>query len=446
MVLSEEQEDEIYGRIDAQDLGQSLDPLALAGLPSLTAYSLLIPLGAVDQLVAHYVSHVVPNQYLLADMSKIHKIINASLDMSAFSRDAARLLAAIDTQRRSAPQRLALQLADTNQQYIKLLEHLGPNHVYDDHTAMAALHVISSFLFDGGSGDWEDWLRVACTYADTVLSKYRSASDALLNCTDTQRFLIKTVIWFDVLASITTLKPPFFLQVILEFCDPNNTSHIYDPDGADEDSYASRLSMMTVMGCENHVVWALARTSELAWWKQDQMRLGCLSVPELARQGQKIERLLSDTPSPTSQRPPLFTTTDPELALARSRAAEIFRAAALVYLRSVISGDHPDVPDIAESVNDTVRCLRELHQSPTPKVISSVVRSTVFAVFMCGCLTNDSSQRRFLRDQLGTENGPGNCASVAQLLDEMTQYRKSGDKNMPVPWRQRLHDRKMLLV
>ena len=76
----------------------------------------------------------------------------------------------------------------------------------------------------------------------------------------------------------------------------------------------------------------------------------------------------------------------------------------------------------------------------------SVVRSTVFALFICGCLTDDTdkAQREVIRNELVANDGPGNCSIIGKVLEGIwTAPRGKGEY---VPWRQKLHDEKLLLV
>src|ERR1700683_87750 len=82
--------------------------------------------------------------------------------------------------------------------------------------AMAGLHVVSWVLFSGGRGQWQEFLHVACRYADGVLwhPEYRGPQDALMRCSEATRFIIKTSMWFDVLASATRVEVPYCIEVL----------------------------------------------------------------------------------------------------------------------------------------------------------------------------------------------------------------------------------------
>jgi hypothetical protein len=178
---------------------------------------------------------------------------------------------------------------------------------------------VSSYLFDGGSGQWEQWLHVSYQYVDYLFLKYGGPSEALMKCNAKDAFIIKTSIWFDVLASVTTQKSPHFLLAVRTMFDPAQ-ARIYEVSSDD------RSSMMSPMGCHNEVVWALAETSHLSYWKQTQTQRGCLSMPTLVKRGMAIDDVLAP------QSLEVYATGD--IHGCRSLAAEIFRSSARLYLRA----------------------------------------------------------------------------------------------------------------
>ena len=73
--------------------------------------------------------------------------------------------------------------------------------------AMAALHAVSVFLFDGGQGAWSVFLDNPSTYVMGVLGNpiyHRNYAATLQACNPKDKFIVETTIWFDVIGSITT--------------------------------------------------------------------------------------------------------------------------------------------------------------------------------------------------------------------------------------------------
>jgi hypothetical protein len=395
------------------------------------------PSQVFDRLVKHYMKSVVNIQYLLADES-IPGIIFETVSSHQGSRDAVSLLASVHWSRFQHPDRPALTTGDTQSRFESLAPLLNQPH-FTAEDAMAALHVVSSILFDGGKGGWQQWLRVACTFVASVFSQYHDATDALLRSPPKQAFIIKTAIWFDVLASVTTQADPFFLQEIRAMFDPSR-SIVHDPSSP----FAAQYSMMSPMGCENHVVWALAETSHLSVWKQSQVAKGRLSIPELVARSNAIDIAL-DPPQVEDLR-------QDDTNCRRRLASEIFRSSTRLYLRSVVSGDHPHVPEIKESVQDTISSIQRIkhsvHYQSDSTIARSVVRSTVFSLFICGALAEDQQHQSVILEQLDREmgEGVGNCSSIRSLLQQLWDTRAQSRKSDPVQWRDLLDRSRMLLV
>lgn len=305
---------------------------------------------------------------------------------------------------------------------------VGKTHLTEG-DAMAGLTIVSWVLFRGGTGQWQDFLNVACRYSHGVLwhPEFRGPEDALMRCTESTRFIIKTSLWFDVLAAATRVEVPYFLEVYRTLFDPSS-AYIECASS----SIPDELSMLPVMGCENSIVWALAEISNLACWKEAQKREGALSMPELVRRGERIERHLIH---------PVRGPHDPDVA--RTLTSEVFRASARVYLHSVLSGDSPSCKEISDGVQDTIRCLERVPKDRNRKV----VRSVVFSICICGCLTDDQWQRDFFlrRLQEQQQETVGNCVQVEKLIRQVWKERENGNFES-VTWRDVMRKSQMLLV
>jgi len=204
--------------------------------------------------------------------------------------------------------------------------------------------------------------------------------------------------------------------------------------------------MLSIMGCENRVVWALAEVTDLFAWKENEKRLGRLSVPTLVARGRRIEKHIGREMGPAL--PPRQ-----DLDYHRYVTSAVFRASARVYLHSVLSGDYPSCPEIVEGVNDTIACLErvsEMGRDGTAQSVASrsVVRSVVFSIFLCGCLTDDPVIREKFLHHLEAQKAEtvGNCQEVKELMKKVWDDRSKGDFNQPARWREFLKAEAILLV
>ncbi|KAF8896477.1 fungal-specific transcription factor domain-containing protein [Infundibulicybe gibba] len=387
-----------------------------------------LPNDLTDQLIGHYMTKVLKIQYLLADRG-LERIIRGTF-RNKFSKEAVRLLASVHWCRFIKPGQSALEHEETQGRYQSLRALLTQRRFSGD-DAMAALHVISSFLFDGGHGTWEEWLRVVAGYVESVLKdpSYNGPADALKRCDPKTAFVIKTAIWFDVLASITTQKPPHLLWAIRA---------MFSPTGEWEAS--PQFSMMTPMGCENDIVWALAETTNLAWWKQQETDKGRLSVPTLIEKAGKIRATVGSKIGPAN-----IPYSD-DLEHSRWLTSNIFRVSTRLYLHCVVSGDHPAVIEIQKCVDEAIFFMSQIPQNTS--IARSVTRMTVFGFFICGCLANNDEQRDQIFGQLNheTAEGVGNCNSICNLMKTVWAEHKESGIASGVPWREHLKAAQMLLV
>ena len=155
------------------------------------------------ELVRHYMVNVMRIQYMQADQS-IGPFIYEMIERSTSARDAVCLLSSLH--RHCVRDNYAVPVSgettaiissakDTDTFYYRLKSSLlRKGGSYDEGEAMAGLHVVSSFLFSGGRGDWDAYLGVAIKYVQSVFDdqRYFGPADALKNCTETTRFIIKT--------------------------------------------------------------------------------------------------------------------------------------------------------------------------------------------------------------------------------------------------------------
>ncbi|KAK7463481.1 DNA-binding transcriptional regulator ume6 [Stygiomarasmius scandens] len=389
-------------------------------------------------LLQNYIDHVYRMQYLLADTNKLFGIIYNSVINGGVAREAAVLLSAIHLE----GGRFALtRNGPTKNRYIELSNtcRLVPPQAYNKDHAMTALHVISAFLFDGGQGDWETWMEIAIVYVRSILEnrfRFHDYRDALLTCSEEENFVIKTVFWFDVIAAVTTIRPPRLQDVITYIYSPYNQSEIHDTDSGLFNGHKEKLSMMKVMGCENRILWALSEVSALADWKQRQAREGQLSYTNLVRRANVLEVSL-ETPSRQT-----FSESDNTNEDARYYVSEIFRTAAIVYLRTVVSNDFWRVSDVEIAVKSCIDAFRSFNEHQDD-MRHAVVRSTVFAVFLCGCFTSVARDWKVLEEFLSGEGSVGNCNYALELAKTVRAQRK---KTQPVRWREALNEARFLLV
>lgn len=418
--------------IDDPELELDFDIMNPFPSPSTIIPSNILPDYLITDSMRYYVKNIVKFQYLLGDKVVLPEMIWEAVNRHIPSKEAVSLLSQACQANRSSYMLLDQGVQD---RVLKVKEMLALAEAkFDADDAMAALHVVSLYLFDGGRGRWDAFLNFACSYTIKVLEdpRYgRNYPDALEGANMKDMFVIKTTIWFDVLASVTTLKPPRLLEYIRALFRPGL-------------SWVPRqYSMLSPMGCENIVVWALAETSYLAFCKARSERQGTLSIRQLVHHVQEIEPWLQQGPQPI--RP-----CDSPEGWSCYLISEIFRTSTRLYLKSVESGDHPHVPEIKDCVKDTFNAITNLPADQAAHIISpAVTRSTVFAFYICGSLTDSEQVSNTLQSWLTQkrgEEGIGNTTTISDLLRELWDERRMQSPGQPVQWRRLLRRKEILLV
>lgn len=145
-------------------------------------------------------------------------------------------------------------------------------------------------MFNGAEYDWVPHLdavtAVLAMHSPGALLQTSSVSEnALPSPIHTSRddgpevqpdfnFLVAEALWHDILACATTGRVPRIpYRQWLE---------------------GSGIVMADLMGCYNWVMIAIGDLAHLNAWKKDMKQKGTLSVPELVRRGQRIEKELQD--------------------------------------------------------------------------------------------------------------------------------------------------------
>jgi len=284
---------------------------------------------------------------------------------------------------------------------------------------LAAIFGLSYVLFTGGTGDWKSYLEVACLWLERESISIIQGTAKLSHST---AFLAEATIWMDILASASLQKAPRLYKYYPRFL------------ASETDSENCRLFLSRIMGSDNRTMLGIAETSALAEWKEAEMGKGSLDLHRLSDEGRRIEATFLTLLSP-AQADAFITTSDDStcssnLPLDRPNAAAVFRAAARVYLHTVISGCFPEAEHVANAVDEVVQCFKEI-----PKTDAD--RSFVFSLCVTACMARNPMQKDFFLDRfqaLKAVDRVGNCFSAQRLVEEVWRRRSLQSPRDPVDW------------
>lgn len=163
---------------------------------------------------------------------------------------------------------------------------------------------------------------------------------------------------------------------------------------------------------------AIGEIAVLLDWKETQVAMGCLDVIQLAERGRVIDSTLSPSIRPRQSFADAFIETPIDEYLSPSIKAHkkaqgvtaVFRAAARVYLATVVSGPSPNVPSVAGAVDDAFDVLQSVPHSDYD-------RSMVFSLCIIGCMARTEAQREIMRQRMArTQSKVGNCRKVGNVV------------------------------
>ncbi|KAF4439648.1 C6 zink-finger PRO1A [Fusarium acutatum] len=253
-------------------------------------------------LIMYYLDHVFVWQFpyyqfksslgnrgwLLTCLSNGGSLSHAALALSTLHRDA--------SQKRCTYNQEAFEFQSMALRELRnLSQHTEAETLLNDRAKLAefiaaSLTLISFEVFNGAEYDWVPHLDavtavLAMHSPDALLRTSSLSENDLPSPINTSRdenselqadfnFLVAEALWHDILACATTGRVP-------------RIPYRQWLEGSD-------LAMADLMGCYDWVMIAIGDLAHLNAWKKDMKQKGTLSVPELVKRGQGIEKKLQD--------------------------------------------------------------------------------------------------------------------------------------------------------
>ncbi|KAG1858831.1 fungal-specific transcription factor domain-containing protein [Suillus subluteus] len=326
--------------------------------------------------------------------------------------------------------------------------------------ANAAIHMLSFSLMSGGVTDWRPMLDIASEWlVRTGITTSDNPKLIMMNMNEASRLALKATIWCDIMSTLTLKMTPKHLTFYRRVFGRGSGYWGLTQQGIGDES-ALRVDSLT--GCPDEVLLGIAEMATLSCWKTQELRKGSLSMRELIRRGDVIERHLrthTETVLPAEgDQTPLH----PELSSmvaergnvqnspsghvgtslpaddTRRIVADIFREATILYLHTVLSDPNPGVPEIVNSVDVIIQLLNRLPAS-------NIDRCLVFPICLAGCLTDNPIMREFLKARLRPRrDGFGSINQILQVMEAAWQRRDS--QGGAVEWQNLLNVQRLLLV
>ncbi|KAH8592114.1 fungal-specific transcription factor domain-containing protein [Bisporella sp. PMI_857] len=285
---------------------------------------------------------------------------------------------------------------------------------------VCTIQLIFLEVFQGESLMWRTHLQAASSLV-AFLASHSSCSNQDTNIIYSAvycsafRFFTGLFIWFDVISAASM-----------------GTKHLLQ----DEDERlleTNEVDLGALVGCDNWIVLTILKTTALYHWKQERERDGKLSLAELVRRSEPLERRLKQSLSkPPNSMYQSMISGDPSSIYGNSQRdiiTRIFVGSTLSYLHFVVSGPHPELVEMRESVTMTIEAFKKL---PHPWLLRSLAWS--FCVTGCFALPEERSLLRNLVTVARVDGPTG--GSLGKALEVVEQCWKMQDSSLGLyDWR-----------
>ena len=191
------------------------------------------------------------------------------------------------------------------------------------------------------------------------------------------------------------------------------------------------IPLETLIGCRTSVMALISEISSLDRWKKEAQAAHRLSIVDLANRGAQIEERLRKELADIRNMPLTAGRVVPPShaglfpASAHREVSQAFALAAVTYLHVVISGAHPELPEIAQTISKTIHVLNRLEE---PRLLQSVV----WPFCVSGCLARENQQsffRGLISAAKATKSCTGTLFEAFNIIEECWEARKTSSYN-----------------
>lgn len=280
----------------------------------------------------------------------------------------------------------------------------------------------------GGTRNWQGLLRAAARLIPALVqARIRSAipDSAILNYTSYEdkralsaeedsatSLLLGSFISFDITSSASTRRAPFL-----------DIDHVQVLNNLD-------IDLESIAGCRNSIMALIHEISALDRWKEESETARRLSIIDLAERGRQIEDLLrkelASMGTKLSTGLSVCNHAGVPPAPSHPEVSKLFALSAITYLHVVLSGPHPEIPEISEAVSQTISVFKGLKDR---RLLQGIL---VWPFCISGCLAQHE-QQSFFRDLFYatgiTELSIGTCFEAFKIMEECWEARRTRSSN-----------------
>jgi hypothetical protein len=179
-------------------------------------------------------------------------------------------------------------------------------------------------------------------------------------------------------------------------------------------------------GCRNWAMHLILEICQLDSWKKKAEMAQRLSVIDLVKRGGQIEGRLRQGLAKIENASLKETSVEHTSGLSdQDEVTRIFALSAMIYLHTVISGAHPELPEVRASVSNAIAAMQQLKNA-------KLLRNVVWPFCVAGCLALKTEQRSIRDISFKAEVAHlnhGTFREAFKIIDECWETRRIGLSN-----------------
>jgi hypothetical protein len=250
-------------------------------------------------------------------------------------------------------------------------------------------------------------LRAANTLIPALVHLVETASITNSEDDSVIKFLLGSFIWMDIISCASTRSSPFL---------DLNHKHMLERAG---------INLKNFNGCANNIMMLIFEIAQLDVWRKKADKTQTLSLKGLVQRGGEIEeRLQNGLADLENMTHSSISGGTSSRSHHTAEITRVFALAAVTYLHVVVSGAHPELPEIRESVSRTIGAFKGLADAKS-------LRHLAWPLCITGCLALEEEQGFFreLAVAAGLGMSSGTCVEALKIMEECWRMRKAGSSN-----------------
>lgn len=286
-------------------------------------------------------------------------------------------------------------------------------------TLFAILQLLCWELFHGGTRNWQAYLQAANTLIPAIVNHLEQSSQSHRAETGYGPNYEKRL--YSRYDSAIRFILGSFISMDIMLCASTRSNLSLDLDHK-QVLERNEFSPEDLKGCSKAALILILEVSQLDTWKKRADQTRKLSLIELVRRGDQIERCCREelTRLESSTSAAVVLDHDAGMTTKSTEVSKIFTLAAITYLHIVISGANPELPEVQRGVADTMAAFQRLTDV-------KLLRNLIWPLCVTGSMALEG-QYGFFLSLVATADATrtcfGTCIEALGIMEECWSTRK----------------------